>query len=127
MSQLRYRNDIPRDERYSAGVAPDVLSPGECAIGKSAPGGTVYLAFCFTRVTDGKPETRRIPIHVGGTPDNDGWGFTLVVPGVWQVTPSIKCSERLHNDPSDSAKYEDVEVWHETPQVVGVPDDEPWM
>jgi hypothetical protein len=127
---LRYRNDVPRDPRYSAGIGPDVLAPGECAIGKDENG--TWLAFSFTRTTDGKPETRRIPIHVGGPPTHNvegkggAWGFTRVSPGVWQVSPSIQCLEQ-RRDPNDPTKHVDVETWHETPQVVDVPENEPWM
>ena len=53
------------------------------------------------------------------------WGLRRAGPGRWQVEPSIKCLDRIR-DPADPTKSKEIEVWHETPAVVDVPEDEPW-
>jgi hypothetical protein len=84
----------------------------------------------FYRTTDGKTETRLIPVNPNGGPEDThhSWGLTRVGPGRWQVAPSIQCLERRPhpNHPGDRTKYIQVETWHRTPAIVGVPDTEPW-
>jgi len=120
-----------RDLQYRVGIGfKTELEVGECTIYRhdaSTPEAPVWIfAFRFTRNTDGKPETRRLPINPGTDAPGDpsrGWGLKRVSAGRWQVTPSIKCLERVVGD---DGKKVDVETWHDNVEIVGVPDDEPW-
>ena len=117
MSELRYRKDV-----YPSGPNPVRPGPGECGIWRPlGDTGPWYLSFGFTRTTDGKSESRSIPVNVNGPPINEhnAWGLKRTdVPGRWQINPSIQCCD---------GNRDDLEVWHETPAIVDVPEGEPWQ
>jgi len=115
MSELQYRAGVNRNE----------LKAGECVIFRSGDDGPWLFAFSFVRLTDGKPEIRIIPVTPNGEAQplpHHTWGLQRAGSSRWQITPSIKCLDRVPNPQKDM----EVEVWHETPAIVGVPDTEPW-
>ncbi len=125
MSELRYRSDLGEQQLSQ-------LRENECTIFKKAQ--WWILAFCFRRTTDGKTEYRVVPVTPGGDPTpgvpTGGWGTWGLRPvpgaaGRWQITPSLACMVRIH-DPVDPSKHIDIEVWHQTPAIIEVPDGEPW-
>ena len=118
--ELRYRPEV-----FPQGPEPVIPSPGECGVWRSRGDTEWYFSFAFLRTTDGKPEHRSIPIVVGRdlAPGERGWSLKKAAPGRWQIHPSISCLEYV-KDKDEQPKS--VEVWHETPVIVGVPDEEPW-
>ena len=119
MSELRYRKDVARGD----------LQENECTIAPVG-NGLAMMTYCFRRVTDGKLERRTLPVHPNGDAGDTehSWGLRPVDPkgsGRWQIAPSIRCMERIR-DSADPKKDIDVEVWHETPTIINVPDGEPW-
>ena len=122
--------------RYRGGEhAKRDLQPGECTIFDNPyRHGNWLMAFRFIRATDGKPETRTIPVNPRGGPTNRDaaigmtWGLQPIVrsPGQWQISPSVNCLDSVP-DPNDASKNIDVEVWHKVPVVVDVPEGEPWQ
>lgn len=124
MSELRYRVGLG-----APNVHPDNfgLEVGECCVFNHAATGKPaiwIMAFRFIRSTDGKPETRHIPAapglpYAGGSAP---WGLERAGANRWQISPSIQCWERV-----GGRDGKDVELWHETPAIVNVPEGEPWM
>ncbi len=117
-AELVYRDDATASN----------LVPGEFAIYRNGDDSHAWLmAFCFVRTTDQQTETRVIPINPGGDrgggPDPRSWGLRQCYRADrWQVSPSIKCSDYDPEDPKKS-----IEVWHETPELIGVPHTAPWV
>ena len=73
-----------------------------------------WLMHFYVRTTDGHEQTFRVPVNPNGPHIENGplgrtWGLQRCGHGEWQVSPSIEFGN-----------------WHETPKIVGVPDDEPW-
>lgn len=101
------------------------LAIGECCIFNHAAAGhppVWIMAWRFTRTTDGKPEVRHLPVNPNGDHVLGGaWGLRPLGGGRWQIAPSIRCLEQRGDAPG-----EEIETWHETPVIEGVPDDEPW-
>jgi len=101
------------------------LQVDECTIYLGRPG-LWLLAWRFRRKTDGKPERRVIPVSPNEGPQaGPTWGLKRIEAGRWQISPSIQCIDRVVAD-DDPKNYKDVETWHETPAINGVPEDEPW-
>jgi predicted O-methyltransferase YrrM len=116
--------------RYRPSSEP--LQVGECSIYDNPyKPGHWLMSFRYIRITDGKPETRAIPVNPNAGPtDRDAsigltWGLQRVGPGKWQISPSIKCLDTIP-DPANPDKNVEVEVWHQVPAVLDVPDSEPW-
>jgi hypothetical protein len=119
VSELRYRQNTERDD----------LQENECTIAPVG-GGLAMMVYCFRR-KDGKLERRTLPVRPNGDAGDaeHSWGLRRSVPaapGRWQIAPSIKCMERVR-DLTDPKKDIDVEVWHETPAIIDVPEGEPWQ
>jgi len=125
-SELRY----VRGATHDGGVTAKKLAENECTIFRGhGPGeGPWMLRFCFRRVTDGKLESRAIPVYPNADQQSGGWGLKRV-DGGWQVAPSIACSNREPDGDfqDDRSKDKVTEVWHQTPLLVEVPDGEPWQ
>ena len=117
------------------GLEVDSLAVGECTVHRARDNGRRWwqLWFRVERETDGAPESFVVPIHPRGAflpsgPGGKTWGLTRVGPGLWQVSPSINVvsdaqGTRTHDGPHPSARS----LWHQTPQVSGVPDEERWI
>ena len=111
---------------YVVGGARETLQLGQCYI-REGSSERWFMVFSFVRTTDGKTEQRTIPVNPNGDAltTEKGWGLKRIGHDRWQISPSIKCSDRIP-DPADLEKDIDVEVWHETPAIAGVPNTEPW-
>lgn len=117
------------------------LAVGECTMHRasgSSRGRWWQLWFRVLRETDGQPEDFCVPMNPGGGyiengPGGKTWGLTVpiatpydIAPGTknWQVSPSINVLNT--GDAYDGQHLELPSLWHQTPEIVGVPDDEPW-
>lgn len=120
---------------YVPGADPKELAPGQCTVRSSGEAGSAkrwwLLWLCVTRVDDGKPETRHLPVspRQGPQPHDRGWGTWGLqpiegAPHEWQISPSIAMLERFKDEAT--GQHVDKEIWHQTPKIVGVPDDEMW-
>ena len=111
---------------YRDGIGYRDLHVDECCIYRHGDSARQWiLAFRFVRKTDGHHETRAIPVNpggdAGGGPDPRSWGLRQGYHADrWQVSPSIACFDV----DSDGGR---VEVWHETPELVGVPHTAAWV
>lgn len=107
--------------RFKAGTAPTDLAIGECTVRTIKDGDhtSPWLWFCV-RQFDGEKLLSGVPINIGGEAAGKAWGFRRTGAGVWQVSPSIAVSRPEHEGRPR------VELWHETPAVVGVPEPPPW-
>lgn len=125
MSELRY---VP-DASHDGGVHRLSLEENECTIFRSDgdPRFRWHLRIRHRRKNDGRLTDTAVPVFPNeDAPKNKpGWGLKRVEAGRWQVSPSILVSTR-EPDPNDPSKHRDVELWHETPAIVGVPDGERW-
>jgi hypothetical protein len=127
--------------RYAGYHKPiEDLAVGECTVRPCAePNGTTsYLLWFYVLDDEGVAlETLEVPIIPNGlfTPAGPGgrsWGFTRAGAGVWQVSPSINVlphpvtpgAKFIHpgNHPTITTSH-----WHHTPEVLGVPEGEPWQ
>ena len=118
---------------YKPGALVDDLEVGDCVMrpATTQDGGARFwhLWFRFVRVTDGAEQNACVPMNPGGAYNESGpggktWGLTNVVPGLWQVAPSINVLSSGAPHPGEHPT--EVSVWHETPEIAGVPVDEPW-
>lgn len=109
--------------QYRAGVHPNDLQPGECVVRpcSDARGRFWWLTLAFTRRDAGERDWVGVPVTPRGPGDKTfrlTWGLTEVGGGVWQISPSIRTTEKIGGA--------EVEIYHETPRIVGVPATEPW-
>lgn len=116
---------------YRAKCTVDDLEIGQCTIHRATNAQAArwwLLWFYANRETDGQPEWFGVPVSPGGVYTENGpggrtWGLQRTGVGIWQVSPSINVL-----DDRDAAagpqKYRS--IWHQTPALMGVPDDEPW-
>lgn len=111
---------------YQPGAQAKDLAIDTCTI-FHARVGVWMMAFCFRRKTDGKIERRVVGVNPNGDfqADRQAWGLKRVHAGRWQISPSIQTIDRVR-DKSAPEGYRDIETWHETPAINGVPEDEPW-
>lgn len=111
---------------YRARTDSKNLGINECTIFLARPG-VWMMGFCFRRKTDGKIEKRVIGVEPNGEfrKERLSWGLKRIEAGRWQVSPSIQCVDRVR-DKESRAGYRDIETWHETPTINGVPEEEPW-
>lgn len=115
---------------YKPHARVEDLAVGDCTVHRAAksPAERWWLLwFYVARETDGVPEDFCVPVNPGGPAIESGpggrtWGLTKTAAGVWQVSPSIniQVSRVALMGPAGPS------LWHQTPQIVGVPDDEPW-
>lgn len=122
--------------RYRPGaVASDDLAIGECTIRPLLRDGDTFVGWGLwlrvLRANDGKPEVFRVPVIPRGQYSETGpggrrsWGLNEKVPGTWQISPSIHYTEERPAEGEQPART--VDVWHKTPEIVGVPAWEPWL
>jgi hypothetical protein len=72
-----------------------------------------------------------IPVQQGGgcfgstsrAPGGRTWGLTKTGNGTWQVSPSINV---LNDRDAINGTHNGPSLWHQTPSISGVPDDEVW-
>ena len=100
---------------YRDGVTPDDLAVNECVVRRAGMEQRLWIRVVDVR---GHADLFCIPMNLGGPPDGRLWGLTRVSLGIWQVAPSIKRSTREGDV--------EVELWHDTPAIVNVPEPPPW-
>jgi hypothetical protein len=118
--------------RYRSNVCVSALTIGECTIHRAgnASGDRWWLLWLYVnREDNGQPADFAVPVNPNGTfveagPGGKTWGLTKSGQGTWQVAPSINVlgSQELH-----PGVHEAPSQWHQTPAIVGVPDDEKWQ
>ena len=120
MSTLKYR---------SRAMVED-LELGECTIHRASGSAAArwwQLWFYAPRDDDGQPEYFCVPVIPGGSycagPGGKTWGLNRASATTWQVSPSINV---LSDQDAVSGTHEEPSIWHQTPLLVDVPDDEPW-
>jgi hypothetical protein len=116
------------------------IAIGQCTIHR-ASGSTAarwwLLWFSVRRDTDGQQELFCVPVNPGGGyldsgPGGKTWGLTCPSSAHqpdtgrkdWQISPSINVledSRDAHPGPHPSGS-----AWHHTPEILNVPDGEPW-
>src|SRR5271166_6733368 len=118
---------------YRPGAMADELLLGECTIRplRHADGALAGwgLWFNVTR-DDGVEELFRVPVIPRGQfnengPGGKSWGLNETRAGIWQISPSIHYTEERPSE--DGQPQRIVDVWHKTPEIIGVPDGEPWQ
>ena len=106
------------------------LAVGECTMHRASGSRAArwwQLWFLALRETDGQPENFCVPMNPNGHylengPSGRTWGLTKIGAGLWQVSPSID----VGGDRNARTNAVGPSLWHQTPQIVGVPDAEPW-
>jgi hypothetical protein len=125
MSTLRYRSHSTVED----------LAVGECTVHRAADehGGRWWLLwFRVSREDNELPIDVAVPInpnggYVASGPGGKTWGLTRAsIAGTWQVSPSINVlaghEAQVHPGPHAAPS-----LWHQTPSIVEVPDDEAWI
>lgn len=128
--------------RYRAHALIEDLAIGECTMHR-ASGSTGarwwQLWFHALRDSDGQPETFCVPVNPLGPftesgPGGRTWGLTCpeasaqVAPAGtrnWMISPSIDVKDNRDAVAGHEASPRP-SLWHQTPEIVGVPDSEPW-
>lgn len=126
--------------RYKPHARIDNLAVGECTLHRASNSGAArwwLLWFHVLRDNDGVPETFAVPVNPGGTylengPGGKTWGLQQpeaspyeIAQGTrnWQISPSINV---LDDRDAVAGTHQYPSLWHQTPAIVGVPEDEPW-
>ena len=123
---------------YQPRVSMGDLALGECTIRRArALDGKCWwnLWFYVARETDGIPERFAVPVNPNGSftesgPGGRTWGLTRMAAGVWQVAPSIHVLDDAGRGAilaGQPRPPESRSLWHQTPALVGVPEDEAWI
>lgn len=120
---------------YKPGATVEGLAVNECAVHHASDGAGKRwwnLWLYVARETDGELETFVVPVNPGGGyveggPGGKTWGLTKTASGTWQVAPSINVlddegARQIQAGEAPTGRS----LWHQTPQIVGVPDAEPW-
>ena len=122
--------------QYKPHAQIEDLSPGECAIRRCRNNEGVEwwnLWFYVARDNDGVLEDFDVPINPGGSytesgPGGKTWALTKTGPGRWQVAPSINVLNTENGTEMQTGPHPTLpSLWHKTPAIIGVPDDEPWI
>ena len=120
------------DLRYRTRAQVEDLAIGECTIhratGSAAPRWWLLWAL-VARDDNGASEVIGVPVNPNGTwleagPGGKTWGLTRAEAGIWQIAPSINV---IAGGDAHAGDHAEQSQWHQTPRIVGVPDDEPWI
>lgn len=124
------------DLHYRSRAHVDDLLVGECTIyraGDSSGRRWWLLWFRAPRDTDGGEEDFAVPVNPNGSflengPGGKTWalnrGYSESGSGTWQITPSINVEDTRELHPNGQTS---TSLWHHTPTISGVSDDEPWI
>ena len=99
-----------------------------CIARQTAIGRWWLLWLRVRRDDTGDPIDVAVPVNPGGEyiaegPGGKTWGLQRSDSGTWQVSPSINVlADQVHPGPHDAPS-----MWHQTPRIVDVPDDAPWI
>jgi hypothetical protein len=124
---------------YRSGRQIEDLAINDCVLrGMRGTSGAVWWELWFRVVcSDGVSRAIAIPVAVNGDPTENGpggmtWGLRpMSTPSSWKVDPSINVvahpsdpnGHLVHQGPHPTGES----LWHETPQIVGVPATERWV
>lgn len=114
--------------RYRSNVCVGDLEVGECTIHRASDSSGKrwwLLWFRVNRETDGQPEDFAAPVNPNGGwieagPGGKTWGLNRAGMGVWSISPSINVINIRAVHPGE---HELPSLWHQTPDLIGVPDD----
>ena len=126
--------------KYVPRAHADDLAPFECTIHRASGSNAArwwLLWFCAPRDSDGITELFAVPVNPLGVyiengPGGRTWGLSLppasvqeIAPGThnWLITPSINV---LDTRDAVAGTHHWPSLWHHTPEIIGVPDDEVW-
>lgn len=126
--------------QYRSKTLIEDLAVGECTVHRASGSSSArwwLLWWHALRDNDGQPELFCVPINPGGPyidsgPGGRTWGLTCPeasshVPNTgtknWRISPSINV---LGNRDAIGGMKNLPSVWHQTPEILNVPDDEPW-
>lgn len=117
--------------QYKPHAQIEDLAIGECTVHRaSGSSGARWwlLWFHVLRDSDGQPEVFCVPVAPGGAFTESGaggrtWGLSALGGGAWQVSPSVNV---LDDRDAVTGSHSFPSLWHQTPQIVGVPDSESW-
>lgn len=117
--------------RYKPNAQIEDLAVGECTMHSASSFPEVrwwQLWFHVLRDSDGLPDVFRVPVIPGGLftefgPGGRTWGLTAQGDGVWSILPSINV---LDSRDAVAGTHSSPSLWHQTPQVAGVPAGEAW-
>jgi len=130
MSALTYRSHALIED----------LAVNECTVHRASGSGSArwwQLWFNVLRDSDGQPEVFCVPVNPGGAYTENGaggrtWGLSKPqastfehAPGTsnWMVSPSINV---LNDGDAVDGTHAHPSLWHQTPELLNVPDDEAW-
>lgn len=108
------------------------LSLDECTMHRASGSNSArwwQLWFLVRRRDNGQPQCLSVPMNPNGPylplgPGGKTWSLTRIASGIWQVSPSINVL--ADGNATDTANHPAL-LWHETPEIINVPDDEPWI
>lgn len=125
MFELHYRSFVPVED----------LLEDECSVHRASAGvGKRFWLLWWNskRETDGVLEVFCVPIIPSGSYSENGpggrsWGCNRAGVGRWMIGPSVNVldDEGAHQVVAGHAPTS-ISLWHKTPLLTGVPEDEPW-
>lgn len=121
---------------YRSHTRIEDLRPNECTIHPAADGSGkrwwLLWASVYRDDRAGELIDIAVPVNPGhGYVENGAggrtWGLANVGGGTWRASPSINVIDEsgarwLHPGVHEAAPS----IWHHTPDIIGVPDDDPW-
>ncbi len=127
---LRYRSHVMIGD-----LALDDCTIHRCGLSTGAKWWNLWFRIIREDGLRGSNEDGSIDICVPLNPNHDfvpngpggrHWGFTKTGAGIWTVFPSVNvlADNGTHVHPGEYPNGKS--IWHHTPDVAGVPDDEPW-
>lgn len=124
--------------KYQAHARIDDLALYECTMHRASNSSAArwwQLWFHVLRDSDGQPELFCVPVQLGAYTDNGPggrtWGLTKPTASVYELTPGtsnwmISPSINVLSGGDAVAGPAPTSLWHQTPEIVGVPDLELW-
>lgn len=125
--------------KYQSHARIEDLALYECTVHRASNASAAHwwqLWFHVLRDSDGQPELFCVPVQVGAYTENGPggrtWGLSQPIasaydrpPGTanWMISPSINV---LDDRDAVAGTHVHPSLWHQTPEVVGVPDTELW-
>ena len=136
-TSTRNQHAMP-DLKYRSHASIHALALGECTVHHASTDDGKHwwnLWFHVVREMDGLPDTFVVPVNPNGSyvengPGGRTWGLTRSSVGIWQVSPSINVLDDAGARDvlaGQSVSPDRRSLWHQTPTIVDVPDDEPWI
>jgi hypothetical protein len=125
--------------KYKSFAEVGELAVGECTV-HHASSGTARFWNLWMRVlrdNDGQPDVFCVPVNPRGSyvergPGGKTWGLNVPVASMydiapatknWAISPSINV---LNSGDKHPGPHPTPSLWHQTPEILGVPDGESW-